>query len=725
MRRFFSIGISASMLVLFISGCDSVGIPDPPPVGKTLAALQAAEGCDEVLALLKKETIESMEARLDESLTWALDMVENGCMMWAYENATGAPPPQAGGGNKGASEYSETNVQVEGVDEADFIKNDGSFIYVVADGKFQVVDAWPAPDTVKIATFDIEGEPKRMYVHADRAVIYSALGPLPQPDNEGYQGYYGGPSQMGGSYGGSGDCTYGYDCDFTGDGQVLKVTVLDIEDRTDPVLLREIEFSGSYLNSRRINEIVHSVVVFPGVSVPGLSYWPEEFENYWDWCYDIEEFPYSAEEVEQMFAVLKAENTQKIQDATITQFLPGIKDTRHIDGQELVDEGLLGDCQGFYLSQAGDGNSFLALVSFEMDEQAEIGISTIVGRPGAVYASHDSLYISQRHYASQMNSWYFDESEGVGEASTVHKFGLLKDSVQTLYIASGAVKGRVLNQFSMDEKDGFLRIATTSGHVPSPDVYSTLAILKESEGELVTVGMVDHIAPTEDIRSCRFQGDTGFIVTFKKTDPLFAIDLSDPYFPKIKGELKIPGYSTYMHVLDDRHLLSIGFDSDDHGSFAYFDGIQLQIFDVSDMEDPKLIHKEVIGSRGSNSDAALDHMAFNYFAARDLLAIPMIICEGGDDGSYGTEMTFTGLLVYRATVKGGFEPMGGIPHGLPDSSSGACHTWWTQANSHVKRSVFMSDEEEDWVFSVAMDKIQVSNLLDLEHPTASVHLVGD
>jgi uncharacterized secreted protein with C-terminal beta-propeller domain len=184
----------------------------------------------------------------------------------------------------------------------------------------------------------------------------------------------------------------------------------------------------------------------------------------------------------------------------------------------------------------------------------------------------------------------------------------------------------------MDEYEGYLRIATTTGHVPSPDVQSTLSVLVEKSDELKVIGRVDKIAPREDIRSVRFNGDKGFIVTFKKTDPLFVFDLSNPHSPKIAGELKIPGYSTYMHLMDNDHLLTIGYDSDDMGSFAWFQGIMLQIFDVSDMSNPTLLHKNVIGTRGSTSEAATNHLAFNYFAPKDLLAIPITICEGGSGG---------------------------------------------------------------------------------------------
>ena len=136
-----------------------------------------------------------------------------------------------------ATDYSSTNNQVANVDEADFVKNDGSFIYVLADGRFQVVDAWPATTAHLLSSFDIEGEPKRMFVHADRALVFSALAPLAPPAT----GEWGGPW---GSYG-TGDCTYGYDCEFTGDGHALKITVLDITDRSAPVLARELYLDGA------------------------------------------------------------------------------------------------------------------------------------------------------------------------------------------------------------------------------------------------------------------------------------------------------------------------------------------------------------------------------------------------------------------------------------------------------------------------------------------------
>jgi len=173
-----------------------------------------------------------------------------------------------------------------------------------------------------------------------------------------------------------------------------------------------------------------------------------------------------------------------------------------------------------------------------------------------------------------------------------------------------------------------------------------------------------------------------------------------------------------MHFMDSKHLLTIGYDADDQGSFAWFQGIMLQVFDVTDITDPKLTHKEVIGTRGTMSDAATNHLAFNFFKPKELLAIPMVVCEEGSGGYYGEEMTFNGLMVYKVTVEDGFEYQGGVPHSLTQQSWGTCSSWWTESDSKVKRSVFM----DDYVYSVAVDHLKAAALDDLDYPVATVNL---
>jgi hypothetical protein len=444
--------------------------------------------------------------------------------------------------------------------------------------------------------------------------------------------------------------------------------------------------------------------------MPGLPFWPEGLPR----CPD----GWSRCEVERAFDDLLAANRAAIRGADLAAWIASVTDTVHEPGGPRTTTDLLVDCRNVYLSDLTDGKSLLAVVSFDACALDPLAVTSILARPGATYATQDALYVASRHGPEDLGPG-FPSADPYGDLTTVHKFALDAEAPAVTYVASGVTEGRVLNQFSMDEYEGRLRIATTSGWLPDPAVHSTLSVLEPSEDELVVVGRIDDLAPSEDIRAVRFDGPRGFIVTFKKTDPLFALDLADPRLPRIAGELHIPGFSTYIHQMDPTHLLTIGYDADDMGSFAWFDGIQLQVFDVADLEHPALLHREVIGTRGSTSDAATDHLAFNYFPPRDALAIPMIICEGGGDGVYGYEMTFSGLLVYRVTTADGFALLGRVSHGDAAADPYSCGHWWTDSASQVKRSIFM----DDYVYSVAPDVIKINRLDSLGEDLNVIDLV--
>ncbi|WP_437278689.1 beta-propeller domain-containing protein [Sorangium sp. So ce375] len=723
MRSFYRGCTLVSLLALGagFAACSS-GSGGPAPTGLAQSALTPATSCDDVEALLrerlKQNTIESVEAARKS----ALQQLENGCVWYGADggvaaasgsSAAGGPvsAPTAGGGGEddgAAKEYSTTNTQEADVDEADFIKNDGEHVYILAHGQFQIFDAWPAADIHRVASVAIEGEPKKLFVHEKRALVYSSLSPSSSPDGEGP--YY--PRA---------ECTYGYDCEFTGDGTPLLVTELDISDLTAPAVVRTLKFSGSFLNARRIGNAVHTVVASPEPTVEGLSTWPEGLDICTLSGQGVN--PSTVAAVNSAYDKLVEKNIALIDAAPLDVQMPAVEDTLYRDGVAAPkSHDPFASCENFYLSNTGDGQSFLSVVSTELGTDA-LGQTTIVGRPGAVYATADSLYVASRHQYGQTVGWFYEDGDTTPDATTIHKFALSERAAPSAYLGSGVVKGRVLNQFALSEHEGYLRVATTTGHLPDPDTHNTVASLKQEGGELVVKGMVDHLAPGEDIRSARFYGDVGFVVTFKKTDPLYTLDFSNPESPRVRGELKIPGFSTYMHMIDEGHVMSIGYDADDQGDFAWFQGIMLQIFDVTDLDAPTLAHKEVIGTRGSASDAATNHLAFNYFTQRGLLGIPMVICEGGSGGEFGDTMTFSGLLVYKVDPAEGFTSVGGVPHPLPDTNadpySASCGNWWSSATSFVKRSVFM----DDYVYSVSEDEIRVANIGDLATPEAIVSLV--
>jgi hypothetical protein len=562
---------------------------------------------------------------------------------------------------------SGTNVQVAGVDEADIVKTDGRWVYLAANGALRILEAMN-PEVVSVTR--LPGVVRELFVEGDRAVVYSSSRETRKR------------------------CTYGYDCMFAGDGSSTTVTVLDLGNRARPEVSRTIELSGSLIASRRVGTAVHTVVADGDAEEPAYATWPDDLPT----CGTQESV------VRAKFAALKRENEKKIRASVRT--LPTMKENGSARSM----------CGGLLRTASADGKAFTTLVSFDLSGAEPAKVAMIQSRPGAVFASADALYLSvgrKKHHAR--GAWY-SFYPSVDEVSEVHKFRIGGSPEATRYAGSGVVPGHVLNQFSMDEWSGYLRIATTSGKVPDPAVHSSVSVLTEAEGgNLVRVGAVTDIARGEDIRAVRFDEDRGYIVTFKKTDPLFVIDLHDAAAPRIVGELKIPGFSTYIHRIDEDHLLSIGFDADDKGSFAYFDGVILQLFDVSEPTKPRLLHKEKIGTRGSSSEAATNHLAFNYFAETGKLAFPMTICEGGGDGRNG-QLSFSGLLVYDVRVDTGFRRLGGIDHGLAGVD---CNTWWSNATSAVQRSLFL----DDLVYSIASDRVKVQRLGDLGRDLASIALV--
>lgn len=582
---------------------------------------------------------------------------------------SGAPSVRGNAGSmpEAAKSRSGTNNQIAGVDEADIVKTDGRFVYLAMNGALRIVEAL-RPRIVSVTR--LAGSVRELFVEGDRAVVYTASG------NGGKR------------------CTYGYDCAFAGDGTATRIVVLDLTDRAAPRVVRQIDLSGSLMAARRIGNAVHTVVADGDAPSPVYETWPEGLET----CGTNEAT------VRARFARLKIENERKIVAST---WFPSMRDKG-------VDKPL---CGGLLRTAIPDGEAFTTVVSFDLrDDQSAPVTATLESRPGAVFASQSALYLSVVHGRRGAGGRWYSFYPHVDEMSEIHAFRIGASPRETRYLGSGVVPGHVLNQFAMDEWSGYLRVATTRGRVPDPRVASAVSILAVGEGgNLVRVGAVENIAPGEDIRAVRFDDDRGYVVTFKKTDPLFVLDLYQPAAPAILGELQIPGFSTYMHRIDPDHLLSIGFDADDHGNFAYFDGVILQLFDVEVPTEPRLVHKEKIGTRGSSSEAVTDHLAFNYFADKGLLAVPMTICEGGGDGRFGDHLAFSGLLVYDVSVERGFHRLGGVDHGIQGANCGA---WWSNAGSAVKRSVFL----DDLVYSIASDRLKVQELAHLGSDVADISL---
>lgn len=575
------------------------------------------------------------------------------------------------GGAAAAHSASKTNTQVAGVDEADLVKHDGTYLYLATGRSLRIVQANPA---VLVSTTALDGDARQLFVVGNRVVVYVATGG-----------------------GGSRPCTYAYDCEVAGDGTQTQIQVLDVADRARPQAVRTLELSGSLIAARRIGNAVHTVVADQEVQRRTYEIVPPDV-------------PHCGLDAKQRVALGARWARLAVDNETwmraVANRFPSLREggaTRSL-------------CTTFDTPLA-DGRSFTTVVSFDLVADAVKPVTvTMRSRPGMVFASQTGLYLAVRHQReSAFDSLYpFWNSED--EVSDLHAFHIGGEAKDTHYRGSGVVPGHVISQFSMDERDGVLRVATSHGRVPDQRVESSVSTFVSSgRGNLVRIGAAEHIAPGEDIRAVRFDDDRAYVVTFKKTDPLFVLDLAEPRAPRVLGELKIPGFSTYLHRIDPDHLLSIGFDADDHGDFAYFNGLLLQLFDVHDPLRPTLLHKAKLGTRGSSSEATSNHLAFNYLPERNLLAIPATLCGGGGNGRQGDRLTFSGLMVLEASVAKGFHSLGGVDHG---KAGATCGGWWSSGASAVQRSVVLDQQ----VYSIAKDRMKVQNLSHLGTDLATIAL---
>ncbi|MBI5884941.1 beta-propeller domain-containing protein [archaeon] len=535
--------------------------------------------------------------------------------------ATGAVKSAASSADATAStDYSRTNVQVEGVDEADIVKTDGKYIYNVTGNMLAITDAFPVETAQIVSVTDLNDlQPLELFIKGDRLLLFGNAGAY---SYGGYSRYY--------YYGGS----------------KMTARLYDISDKSKPVVLKELAFDGSYLTSRLIGSNAYFVVN----------------------SYPVYEF---------------------LDDIVYNEENRSIIPLMYVDG---VPEKIAAvDEIGFIYPMPIE--SFVTIASLNL-ESMELKKETIAGNAENVFASLDNIYMASTAWLPEETPETADANESQGipvakelgkavvgiaypfdsekEVTVINKFNLSDGTIG--FVGQGIVPGRVLNQFSMDEFEGNFRIAITEGRLSrsGSQTRNNLYVLGE---DMNRIGSLEDLAPGESIYSARFMGKKAYLVTFKKVDPLFVIDLSEPAEPKVVGKLKIPGFSDYLHPIDETHLIGVGKETIEsaYGDFAWYQGMKLAVFDVSDVENPVEMHKVVIGDRGTDSYALRDHKAFLYDKEKELLVLPIMLAEipeaekqktpeeRGDFPAYG-EPVFQGAFVYRLTLENGFEEKGRITH---------------------------------------------------------------
>lgn len=294
--------------------------------------------------------------------------------------------------------------------------------------------------------------------------------------------------------------------------------------------------------------------------------------------------------------------------------------------------------------------SYVVVSTLNIENKETLKTSTVLGAGTNIYCTTETLYATSTQY--KYNSGV---AEIFGTTSTdthIYKFDIRNYDVK--YVGRGSVKGHALNQFSIDEYNGFLRVATTTGNW-GDELTNQVYVLAP---DLTVAGEVSGIAPGETIKSVRFMGDTGYVVTFEQTDPLFVIDFSNPKKPEIKGALKIPGFSTYLHPVGEGLLLGVGVDGDENGQNG---GMKVSLFDVSDPKNPKECDKITMSGDNSpyvsvsmNSEAYNTHKALCWDEKNSTMYVPYhksIVVKSNDVHNYTDSTGILGVTVDKDAKK--------------------------------------------------------------------------
>lgn len=523
-------------------------------------------------------------------------------------------------------EYSKTNVQVEGVDEADIVKTDGKYIYVASGGNVTIVKAYPPEEAEVFSKIELNGTVTGIYVNKDRLVVFESNFPF-------FRAFYA----------------------YEPFSEQTSVKIYDISDRRSPILKRDISLSGWYFNSRMIGEYVYVVVNSPVIKTN------EEGE---------------IEVLLPKISINKCEKT-----------VPASK---------------------IYYSEVSDyyyTYTSIMAINVQNDQEEPTYETILMGITSSMYVSLNNIYLV-------VPKW----SETGTEVTIIHRIHIEGSKIK--YEATGQVPGRVLNQFSMDEYRGYFRIATTTGHVARNMGEATSANhIYILDMNMSIVGKIENIALGEKIYSARFMGNRCYLVTFKKVDPFFVIDLEDPTNPKILGKLKISGYSDYLHPYDENHIIGIGKETveAEEGDFAWYQGVKISLFYVSDVENPKEISKYVIGDRGTDTPVLYDHKALLFDKNRNLLVIPVLVAEINEEEYpegvppyvYG-EYTWQGVYVFNISLEEGIVLRGKITH-LENETISTVH-YYLYLPYMVKRALYIGNI----LYTISDKKIKMNSLDTLE-----------
>ena len=510
-----------------------------------------------------------------------------------------------------------TNLQEAGVDEPDTVKLTDDLVLASAGGRLQVLRTGATPEL--LSSLPLGDGRQEGSVGAEMLVDGTRVLAVSSGFRPGPGGQPGLPETRTGSL--PIDQPYGQ--------EVVQVVLVDLADPAQPRVLETLELDGRYVSARLVDGTVRLVTS----STPSLG-----------WVSPAE--PYGP--LQEQAAL--GRNRRTAQRLTVDQVLPAAV-RRGPDGREISRERAVDCADVRHSSSAATGGSTLLVTTLRPAGGLGAVDRTAVTTDGdLVYASADRLYVATSRWGTVGPSRPADSPVssapgGTDEVTTeVHAFDTSSPD-RTPLVASGSVSGYLSGRWALSEHEGHLRVASTS-QPPwdgSARSSSSVTVLAEAGGELVERGRLDGLGPGERIHAVRYFGDLAAVVTFRQTDPLYVLDLSVPARPRRVGELKIPGFSTYLHPVGDDRLLGVGHDADASGRVT---GFQLSLFDLSDLSRPTQVDRLPLGEGGSV--AADDSRAFGYDPQRGLAVLPFTSYDtatgAAPSSALGVRVTADGLV---------------------------------------------------------------------------------
>ncbi|HEX7096791.1 MAG TPA: beta-propeller domain-containing protein [Acidimicrobiales bacterium] len=604
MRKTFAVMAGLAMLAVACTDDGSAG-PAPTTGGtrttvypgepRFLTALRQIGDCDALLQHLRTEAIERVGpyGLGGYPVVFAVDAAATPP---AGAEASRAAVQQDGDASAPGASHSTTNVQEQGVDEPDIVKTDGSRIVTLSsNGVLSIVDA-TRPQPSRVGSVKVAGEngwASDLLLAGDKALVFGSAWVVD-----------GGGERVDGQTGVASDMTPGR--------QLVTITEVSLADPANPALGATLRLDGWYVTSRLVDDVARVVVRSEPVQLP---------------------FVYPQGEAGEQLS--EETNRKVVEQSTLEDWLPSYELTGP-DGT-VRRRGPLSDCERVHAPTEFSGFGTLSVLTFDLSSTLGDGDATSVLAGGeTAYASADRLYVATTAYVDPTVFERDDEEEierlQQDFGTSIHAFDI-SGSEPARYLASGEVPGHLINQFAMSEHEGKLRAATTRG-MPwnATDTSESLITVLEQQGDaLVPVGQVGDMGRGESIYSVRYSGDVAYVVTFRRTDPFYTVDLSDPAAPRVLGELKIPGYSSYLHPIEDDLVIGVGQQATDEGRIQ---GLKVSLFDVSDLAAPAELATWTL--RDSSSVAEYDHHAFLYWPATKQLVLPLNVYSPDDrDGFFG------------------------------------------------------------------------------------------